>query len=98
MSIAFSPNMVLAPWPLQNGVCQCDARAPIPVQKILVLKTALEMALKMALKMARGKGTIQVLRSLDLWKKGCVKSRAFLLRRDASSPPPSARVHALRFP
>ena len=34
------------------------------------------------------------LRSVDLLKKGCVKSRAFLLRLDASSPPPSVRVRA----
>ena len=33
----------------------------------------------------------QLLRSLDLWIKGCVKSRAFLLRRRAS-----ARVSPLR--
>ena len=31
-----------------------------------------------------------VLRSVDLWIKGSVKSSAFLLRRDASSPLPSA--------
>ena len=31
--------------------------------------------------------TENILRSVDLWKKGCVKSRTFLLRRDASFPP-----------
>ena len=39
-----------------------------------------------------------VLRSVELWKRGRVKSCTFLLRLDASLPPPSARVHALRFP
>ena len=32
-----------------------------------------------------------VLRSVDLWIKGSVKSRAFLLRCDASSPPPGMK-------
>ena len=36
--------------------------------------------------------TIDVLRSVDLWIKGCVKSCTFLLRRDTSSPPPLARL------
>ena len=35
-----------------------------------------------------------VLRSLGLWIKGCVKSRAFLLRRRACFPSPSARAPA----
>ena len=35
-----------------------------------------------------------LLRSLDLWIKGCVKSRAFLLRRLACFPSPSARAPA----
>ena len=43
-----------------------------------------------------------VLRSVDLCIKGCVKSRSFLLRRDASSAQPSARAcardHALLYP
>ena len=33
-----------------------------------------------------------LLRSVDLWIKGSVKSRAFLLRRDASSPSRLARL------
>ena len=44
-----------------------------------------------------GKGQY-VLRSVDLWIKGSVKSRAFLLRRDASSPPPSGASHGLFYP
>ena len=36
----------------------------------------------------------EVLRSLDLWIKGCVKSRAFLLLRRACFPSPSARAPA----
>ena len=39
-----------------------------------------------------------VLRSVDLWIKGSVKSRTFLLRRDASSPPPSGASHGLFYP
>ena len=39
-----------------------------------------------------------VLRSVDLWIKGSVKSRAFLLRCDASSPPPSGVSHRLFYP
>ena len=39
-----------------------------------------------------------VLRSVDLWIKGSVKSRAFLLRCDASSPPPSGASHRLFYP
>ena len=35
-----------------------------------------------------------VLRSLNLWIKGCVKSRAFLLRRRACFPSPSTRARA----
>ena len=41
---------------------------------------------------------ITVLRSVDFWIKGSVKSRAFLLRRDASSPPPSGTSHGLFYP
>ena len=37
-----------------------------------------------------------LLRSVDLWIKGCVKSRAFLLRRRACFPSPSARILARR--
>ena len=38
---------------------------------------------------------LYILRSVDLWIKGSVKSHAFLLRRcDASSPPPSGTSHA----
>ena len=37
-----------------------------------------------------------VLRSVDLWIKGSVKS--FLLRHDASSPPPSGASHGLFYP
>ena len=37
-----------------------------------------------------------LLRSVDLWIKGRVKSRAFLLRRRACFPSPSARVFARR--
>ena len=36
-----------------------------------------------------------LLRSVDLWIKGCVKCHAFLLRRRACFPSPFARVHAL---
>ena len=39
-----------------------------------------------------------VLRSVDLWIKGSVKSRAFLLHCDASSPPPSGASHGLFYP
>ena len=39
-----------------------------------------------------------ILRSVDLWIKGSVKSRAFLLRRDASSPPPSERRATIHLP
>ena len=35
-----------------------------------------------------------LLRSVDLWIKGCVKSRAFLLRRCACFPSPSACARA----
>ena len=41
---------------------------------------------------------INILRSVDLWIKGSVKSRAFLLRHDASSPPPSGASHGLFYP
>ena len=39
-----------------------------------------------------------VLRSVDLWIKGSVKSHAFLLRCDASSPLPSGASHGLFYP
>ena len=44
--------------------------------------------------------TISILRSVDLSIKGCVKSRAFLLRSRACFPSPSAhaRVNALFYP
>ena len=35
-----------------------------------------------------------VLRSVDLWERKCVESRAFLLRRRAVSPSPSGASHA----
>ena len=41
---------------------------------------------------------MRVLRSVDLWIKGSVKSRAFLLRRDASSTLPSGVSHELFYP
>ena len=42
--------------------------------------------------------SIHVLRSVDLWIKGCVKSCAFLLRRRTCFPSPSSRVHAPFYP
>ena len=41
---------------------------------------------------------LSVLRSVYLWIKGSVKSRAFLLRRDASSSLPSGAAHGLFYP
>ena len=41
---------------------------------------------------------LTVLRSVDLWIKGSVKSRTFLLRRDANSPQPSGASHGLFYP
>ena len=41
---------------------------------------------------------LSVLRSVYLWIKGSVKSRAFLLRRDASSTLPSGVSHELFYP
>ena len=39
-----------------------------------------------------------ILRGVDIWKKGCVKSRAFLLRRCACFPSPSCASHGLLYP
>ena len=41
---------------------------------------------------------LSVLRSVYLWIKGCVKSRAFLLRRRARFPSPSERCATTHVP
>ena len=50
-----------------------------------------------ATELVRGDRPVTVLRSVDLWIKGCVKSHAFLLRR-ACFPSPSTRVDAPFYP
>ena len=47
-----------------------------------------------ATELVRGDRPVTVLRSVDLWIKGCVKSSVLMLRRRACFPSPSARVHA----